>query len=74
MPGLVAVIEMVGARVVEVDGRLDEPQPEHAGVEVDGAGRIARKRCDVVDAVRAHGAGLLFERIAAGSVSGLRSV
>src|SRR5262249_46519996 len=33
MPHFVAVIEMIGARIVEVHRFLDEAQAEHAGVE-----------------------------------------
>ena len=36
---LVGVEEVVDGRVVLVDGLLHEPQPEHAGVEVDVPGR-----------------------------------
>ena len=36
---LVAVIEVVGAGIVEVDGLLDEPKAERAGVEVEVAAR-----------------------------------
>ena len=32
---LVAIIEMIGAGIVEIDRLLDEPEPEAAGVEVD---------------------------------------
>jgi hypothetical protein len=32
---LVAVIEMIGGWIVEIDGLLHQPQPERAGVEVD---------------------------------------
>ena len=51
LAGLVAVVEVVGAGVVEVDGLLDEPEPERAGVELDVPARRARDRRDVVDAV-----------------------
>src|SRR5215207_45908 len=46
---LVAVVQMVGLRVVEVDGALHEPQPEQASEEVDVALRVAGDRADVVD-------------------------
>ena len=49
--GLVAVIEMIGAGIVEVDGLLHEAQPERAGVEVEIAARRSRDRGDMVDAV-----------------------
>ena len=32
---LVAIIEVIGAGIVEIDGLLDEPQAERAGVEVE---------------------------------------
>ena len=54
-PGLVAVVEVVGAGIVEVDGLLDEPQAERPGVEVDVAAGVAGDRRDVVDAVLGHG-------------------
>ena len=53
---LVGVEEVVDGRVVLVDRLLDEPQTEHAGVEVDVPGRVAGDQGDVVDP---------FERIAA---------
>ena len=45
---------MVDGRVVLVHGLLHEPKPEHAGVEVDVPGRVARDARDVVDAVELH--------------------
>ena len=45
---LVAVVEVVRAGVVEVDGLLDESQPEAADVEVDVLLRVARDSGDVV--------------------------
>src|SRR5437868_12315328 len=47
---LVAVVQMVGLRIVEVDGALDEPQSEQSGIEVDVPLRIAGDRGDVVNA------------------------
>ena len=55
---LVAVVEVVGVRRVEVHRLLDQPQAEHRGVEVDVPLRVAGDRGDVVQAVgrdRAHG-------------------
>jgi hypothetical protein len=52
--GLVSVIEMVGGRVVEVDGLLDEAQAEQAGVEIDvrlGIGGDGRKVVEPGDVV-----------------------
>src|SRR5262249_27223065 len=51
---LVAVIEMPAARIVEIDGALDEPQPQHAGIERDMPPRISGNAGDVVDASRRH--------------------
>jgi hypothetical protein len=47
---LVAEIEMIGLRIVEVDGALDQPEAQDAGVEIEVALRIAGDRGDVVDA------------------------
>src|SRR5690606_12424513 len=47
---LVAEVEVVGLRVVEVHRALDEPQPEEPDVEIEVPLRIARDRGDVVDA------------------------
>ena len=54
LPVLVGVEEVVDGRVVLVDGLLDHAQAEHAGVEVDVAGRVAGDAGDVVDAFEAH--------------------
>ena len=51
---LVGIEEVVDARVVLVDGLRDQPQAEHAGVEVDVARGVAGDRGDVVDAVETH--------------------
>src|SRR5205823_1064195 len=53
-PLFVRVEEVVDGGVVLVHGLLDEPQPEHAHVEVDVAGRIGRDAGDVVDPLEAH--------------------
>ena len=50
-PLLVRVEEVVDGRIVLVDGLLHEPQPEHAGVEVDVRRGVARDAGHVVDAV-----------------------
>src|SRR5690606_41843831 len=47
---LVAEVEVVGLRVVEVHRALDEPQPEEPDVEIEVPLRVARDRGDVVDA------------------------
>ena len=46
-----AVVEIIASWVVEIDGPLDQPQPQDTDVEVDVALRISRDPCDVVDAV-----------------------
>jgi hypothetical protein len=45
---------VVDGRVVLVDRLLHEPQAEHADVELDVGGRVARDRGDVVDAFELH--------------------
>jgi hypothetical protein len=47
---LVAVIEVIGPRIVEVHGLLDQAQAEHARIEVHVRLRIPRDRGDVMDA------------------------
>ena len=51
---LVAVVEVVDVGLVEVHGLLDQPQPEHARVEVDVARRVGGDRRDVVQALECH--------------------
>ena len=51
---LVRVEEVVDGRVVLVDRLLHEPQPEHAGVEVDVRRGVAGDAGHVVDAVESH--------------------
>src|SRR4028119_389780 len=46
----VAVVEVVGAGVVEVDRALHQPQAERAGVEIQVALRVGGDGRDVVDA------------------------
>ena len=54
LPRLVAVIEVVGAWIVEVDGLLHEPQAQNLPVEIEVAlGRTGEGR-DVVDPVCGH--------------------
>src|SRR5277367_6172489 len=47
--GVVSEIEMVGARVIEVDGALDEAQAENIGIEVQITLRIGGDSGDVVE-------------------------
>src|SRR5207245_11131341 len=47
---LVAEVEMVGLRIVEIHGALHQPEAEHAHVEVEVLLRVTRDRGDVVDA------------------------
>jgi hypothetical protein len=42
---LVAVVQVIGLRIVEVDRALHEAQPEQAGEEIEIALRITRDRC-----------------------------
>src|SRR6516162_10947971 len=59
LAGLVPIIEVVGAGIVEVHGLLHKPQAEHTGVEVDIARGRTRNGSDVVDAILRHGKILL---------------
>ncbi len=56
---LVPVVEVVDVRRIEIDRLLDQPQPEHARVEVDISGSVRRDAGDVVDAIKLHVAVLL---------------
>ena len=49
MARAIAVIEVVGAGVVEIDRQFDQPQSQHAGVKVEIGLRISRDRRDVVN-------------------------
>src|SRR5450631_494160 len=51
---LVAEVQVVRLRRVEVDGLLDEPQAEDAGIEVDVSLRVAGDHRDVVKGVEPH--------------------
>jgi hypothetical protein len=46
----VAVIKMIGGRIVEIDGAFDQAQAERAGVESDVAPRIIGDGGDVMEA------------------------
>ena len=48
----VAKIEMVGRGIIEIDGTLNEPQPEQADIEIKRPLRIAG---DGRDVMKAHG-------------------
>jgi hypothetical protein len=48
--GLVAIIEMIGAGIVEVHRLLDEPQAQRPGVKVEVPQGVASDRGDMVDA------------------------
>src|SRR5215204_1036344 len=52
--GLVRVEQVVDGRIVLVDGLLDEPQSERAGVELDVLRRVAGDARDVMDAMELH--------------------
>ena len=45
---------MVAARVVEIDGALDQTQTQRLGVEIEIRLRISSDRGDMVDAGAAH--------------------
>jgi hypothetical protein len=47
---LVAIIEMVGARIVEVDRLLDEAEPEGARIEIQVTPGVAGNRGHVMNA------------------------
>src|ERR671925_664867 len=53
-PDLVGVEEVVDGRVVLVDGLLDEPEAQRAGVELDVAWCVRRDARDVVDPLKLH--------------------
>ena len=50
VPNAIAVIEVVSCRIVEVDGELDEPESDEAGIEIDIGLRLAGDGGDVMDA------------------------
>src|SRR5213083_1663529 len=47
---LVAEVEMVGLRIVEIHGALHQPEAEQPHVEVEVLLRVTRDRGDVMDA------------------------
>src|SRR5215210_5676564 len=51
---LVAEIEVIGGRIVEVYGALDEPEPKNTGVEVEIPLRITGNASDMVNSGRAE--------------------
>src|SRR5262249_38360542 len=48
LAGLVAVIKVIGAGIVEIHRPLHEAKPQRAGIEVEIAGRVSGDRGDVV--------------------------
>src|SRR3954464_13906493 len=52
---LVAEVEVVRLGLIEVDRLLDEPQPQHIGVELDVPLSVAGDHGDVVKALEVHG-------------------
>jgi hypothetical protein len=48
LPSLVAEIQMVSARIVKINGLLDEPLPQYPGVEIHRALGIVADKRDVV--------------------------
>src|SRR5262245_24436182 len=59
----IAVVEMVGLRIVIVDGEFDQPQAENPCVEVQIPLRVAGYRCNMVNPQNffAHGHFQSFE-------------
>jgi hypothetical protein len=54
---LVAIVEVIGARIVKVDGQLDQAETEYVRIKVHVSLRIAGYGCDMVytrDALRVH--------------------
>ncbi len=54
LAGLITVVEVIGAGIVEVDGLLDQTQPERAGIEIKIAACGPCDSRDVMDAVLMH--------------------
>jgi hypothetical protein len=50
MAGLVAVIEVIGTGVVEIDGLLDEAETERSGVKVEVSQGVTCDGGDMMDA------------------------
>src|SRR3954471_8116125 len=50
-PNVIAKIEMIGTRIVEVDGAFDQAKPEELGIKIQIALRITGNRGDVMDTV-----------------------
>lgn len=46
--GLIAIIEVIGRRIIEIDRLLDEAQPEIAGVKAEIPDGVAGNRSDMV--------------------------
>jgi hypothetical protein len=46
--GLIAIIEMIGGRIIEIDGPLDEAESEDLSVEIEIPLRIGSNRCNVM--------------------------
>ena len=46
--GIVAKVEVVGSRIVKVDGAFDETKSQHLGIEVEIPLRIRSNRCYVM--------------------------
>ena len=66
--GLVAEIEVPGPGIIEIHGALDQPQPQHALIEVAGALRVRTDRGYMVESGRSgHVVSLLRPRHSADS-------
>src|SRR6185312_12266935 len=51
---LISKVEMVGARIIEIDGLLDEPESKDRSVEIEIAAGVSRDGRNVMDAVALH--------------------
>ena len=49
--GIIAIVKMIGERIVKIDGLFDHAQPENAGIKIDILLGIAGHGSDVMDAV-----------------------
>src|SRR5262249_22443790 len=51
---LIAVVKMIGARIIEVDRLFHEAEAQHARVELEIVGRLAGYGSDVMNAVHCY--------------------
>ena len=62
-PGIVSKVEVIGSRIVKVDGALYKTKPQHLGVEVEIALRVRSNRCDVMQADNGFWHGVASSRV-----------